>query len=464
MRTQPPELPTVRMKVKDLSPDEKNPRKITPAKLAKLRDRILRFGHAGVFVWNKRLGKMVGGHQRAKALEMLGVDQVDVKVGEWDEAEHAALEVALNTHDGTWDHDLLSDRIASIKDADQSLLAFTGLADEKITLLLEGVGRTLKAAASGDLVDPDRIEKPKKPTTKRGDVWSLGDHRVMCGDATDAKDMARLMGKAKAALIHTDPPYGVDYKDGAVKNDDLVGDALLALVRDSLRLMGKHSGPDAPFYVWHADSNADDFRDALKAAGLAKKQTILWVKPSPAPTRSDYQYQHEPCFYACKDGASPPFYGDRANMTVWMLAARGDDNAMALVLGKGIHVTDGSGNSLWIEQNPPVGKKVRRQRLTGDRPVFIEDSKNGTVWFLQRDRNTVHPTQKPVAIPAKAILNSSKEGDIVLDPFAGSGSTLMAAEQLQRRAYLMELDAGYVDVIVRTWEKMTGKKATREKA
>lgn len=213
---------------------------------------------------------------------------------------------------------------------------------------------------------------------------------------------------------------------------------------------------EAAFYIWHASSTRRDFEDAMTAAGLMENQYIIWVKNGIALGRSDYQWAHEPCFYASRAGITPKFYGDRAQHTVWRVTTR-QEGTMMTVLGGGIVLTDGTGGKLYITDKPPKGKKVRYARMEAGNPIdLFQEDRMQTVWEVSRETNTLHPTQKPVEIPIRAIENSSKPGEIVLDFFGGSGSTLLGAEQTGRRCFKTELDPVYCDVIISRYVLHTG--------
>jgi DNA modification methylase len=295
-------------------------------------------------------------------------------------------------------------------------------------------------------------------------MWALGDHRLLCGDSTAKEDVQRAVD-GKAALVFTDPPYGVDYQSGAhdkIKNDALKDDALWKFLKTALALAVKHSGPDAAFYIWHASSTREEFAQAMKAVGLVERQYLIWVKPSITLGHADYHWAHEPVFYAHKAGASPTFYGDRAQSTVWhaTLQTGGGDERSAIALGNGLILTDGQ-SEVYLQPTAPKAKKVRRQMVERGVPMAVVPDPGGTdVWMVKRDFQAIHPTQKPVELARRAIENSSKAGDIVLDPFLGSGSTLIACEVTGRRCRGLEYSEKYVDGIVRRWQAFTGRTAT----
>lgn len=204
---------------------------------------------------------------------------------------------------------------------------------------------------------------------------------------------------------------------------------------------------------------------ALKAVGLIERQYLIWVKPGFGQGHSDYRWAHEPCFYASRDGVKPKFYGDRAEPTVWRASLRRGTEGVVTVVGPGLILRDGAGGTLVITTKTVKGKKVRALRVDEKRPVLLAgEEPGGTVWEVGRDSATIHPTQKPVELARRALQNSSKEGEVVLDLFGGSGSTLIAAEVTNRQARLMELDPKYADAIIRRWEEFTGKKVVKEDA
>jgi DNA modification methylase len=297
----------------------------------------------------------------------------------------------------------------------------------------------------------------------RGDLWLLGRHRLLCGDATDSGDVRRLMGGALADMVFTDPPYGVGYTGGDKKewamlmSDDMSGDSLMAkLLLPAFRNMAESATGSAAFYVWHASSTRRDFEDAIAAAGLVEKQCIVWVKNSFQLGHADYQWAHEPCFYCEKAGQTAAFYGDRTNQTVWRASlAKKDGTEMALA--NGMAISDGHGNKIYVSAKPPGTRKTRFARLReGEHVLLSQGGKGGDAWEVSREAGIEHPTQKPVGLAATAIENSSEPGGSVLDLFGGSGTTLIAAEQAGRTAYLMELDPKYVDVAVRRFSRVAG--------
>ena len=241
---------------------------------------------------------------------------------------------------------------------------------------------------------------PEEPKSKPGDLYQLGRHRLLCGDSTSIDDVERLMDGAKADLLITDPPYNVNYEGGTgltIQNDNMADNEFRQFLRDVYTSANAVMKPGAAFYIWHADSEGYNFRGAAVDIGWKIRECLIWVKNSLVLGRCDFHYRHEPCLYGWSEGAAHNWYGDRKQTTI----------------------------------------------LEFDKP----------------HRNGEHPTMKPVELFAYQMEMSSKKDDNVLDLFGGSGTTMIAAEQLGRNAYLMELDPRYVDVIVNRWESLTGERA-----
>lgn len=310
---------------------------------------------------------------------------------------------------------------------------------------------------------------PAKPVTRRGDIWLLGAHKVICGDSIDPETFKALFTEGdKARLAFTDPPYGVSYeteKFTSIANDSLTGEALSNFLASVFRNIVKYTDEKAAFYIWHGNKTREDFNCALKAAGISEKQYLIWVKPALTLGQSHYQWQHEPCFYASKDGETPAFYGNRTETTAWYAGLRKKEG-MSYAVDKGLILSDGAGSEFYLTPRVPKSKKLRRVRIEQGKPVEIQtEFQNSDCWLVGRDTGKAdHPTQKPVELARRALINSSKMGEIVLDPFLGSGTTLIGAEVTGRVCYGVELTEAYCDVIVARWEKLTGKKAERIKA
>jgi len=297
---------------------------------------------------------------------------------------------------------------------------------------IQSLGFDLKdMEGTPETVEVDAPPPPEKPKTKTGQIWALGKHRLMVGDATKANDVQQLMNGQLATLCITDPPYNVAYVGGTSAHLTIENDAMLEQEFD-IFLLASYAGmfdameEGAPLYVFHADSSGHQFRCQFIDAGFSLKQVLVWVKNSFVMGRQDYHWQHEPILYGWKPGAAHKWYGNRNKATV-------------------------------IDDETPLEQLKKNELLR-----IMEDARYAST-IIREDkprRNGEHPTMKPIRLIARLMTNSSEPTTIVLDPFGGSGSTLIAAEQLNRICYTMEMDPRYADVIIARWEKHTNKKAT----
>lgn len=378
----------------DLLPADYNPRKdLKPgdAEYEKLKRSIEQFGYVEPVIWNKTTGRVVGGHQRLKVLMDMGMTEVDCVVVEMDEDKEKALNIALNKISGDWDKDKLALLIADLQGADFDV-SLTGFEPAEIDDLFKD---TLKDGVKDD--DFDVGAELEKPTmTKPGDIWTLGRHRLICGDSTKAETFDLLIGSTKANLVITDPPYNVNYEGsaGKIKNDNMADDAFYNFLLDAYTQMHSAMADDASIYVFHADTEGLNFRRAFADAGFYLSGCCIWKKQSLVLGRSPYQWQHEPCLYGWKKNGKHQWYTGRKETTIW---------------------------------------------------EFDKPKKNGD-----------HPTMKPIPLLAYPIMNSSMSNSVVLDPFGGSGSTLIACEQTDRICYTVELDEKFCDVIVKRYIEQVG--------
>lgn len=409
-------------------------------------------------------GVIIAGHGRLLAAQANGFERYPVVVAKgWSETQKKAARIKDNqrTFQSDWDREILRIELADLQ-IQQFDLSILGFDDKALASYLP---------AEEPKQNPNEIaEPPKKPIVRAGDLWTLGEHRILCGDSTDAKSWDRIMGRDVAAMTFTDPPYGVSYEAQGgefdiIKGDDKRRDALYQMLLRSISLMAKHTSDRGATYIWHASSTRNDFAQAITAAGLTEKQYLIWAKPSMVLGRADYQWSHEPCFYCAHEGESPQFYGDRTGTTVWRIEAVRTTEAAA-VLGSGIVVLDGDGHMLFLQPKAPKAKKAREIRLSKQAPKLLvtDPTGTGTVWEVSREHggSYVHPTQKPVELATRAIENSSRPGEIVIDGFSGSGTTLIGCEMTGRRARVIDLDPRYVQAAVERWQKFTGKEATLE--
>lgn len=378
----------------DLLPADYNPRKdLKPgdAEYEKLKRSIEQFGYVEPVIWNQTTGRVVGGHQRLKVLMDMGMTEVDCVVVEMDEEKEKALNIALNKISGDWDKDKLALLIADLQGADFDV-SLTGFEPAEIDDLFKD---TLKDGVKDD--DFDVGAELAQPTmTKPGDIWTLGRHRLICGDSTKAETYDLLMGSTKANLVITDPPYNVNYEGsaGKIKNDNMADEAFYNFLLDAYTQMHSAMADDASIYVFHADTEGLNFRRAFADAGFYLSGCCIWKKQSLVLGRSPYQWQHEPCLYGWKKNGKHQWYTGRKETTIW---------------------------------------------------EFDKPKKNGD-----------HPTMKPIPLLAYPIMNSSMSNSVVLDPFGGSGSTLIACEQTDRICYTVELDEKFCDVIVKRYIEQVG--------
>jgi site-specific DNA-methyltransferase (adenine-specific) len=395
--------------IKDLKSDHKNARKRTDRSAKLIAESLQRFGAARSIVIdedNRILagngtieGAKAAGIKNIRVIETDGTEIIAVKRTGLSEDEKIGLALADNrTSDlSDWDKDMLQQLseehdIAPWFDADD---------------LAEILGTVEQLPAEG-LTDADDVpDAPAEPITKPGDLWILGDHRLLCGDSTDTVALERLMAGANADLWLTDPPYNVNYEGKTadslkIKNDSMKDAEFRQFLKDVYIAANCFLRPGAAFYIWHADSEGYNFRGAAFDAGWKVRQCLIWLKSSLVMGRQDYQWKHEPCLYGWTEGAAHTWNSDRKQTTV----------------------------------------------LEFDKP----------------SRNKEHPTMKPVDLFQYQMANSTKPGNIVLDSFGGSGTTIIAAERINRKARLMELDPRYCDVIIKRWEDFSGKKAILEEA
>jgi DNA modification methylase len=381
--------------VADLIPYVRNSRTHSDAQVAQIAASIKEFGWTNPILIDGENG-IIAGHGRLLAARKLGQDKVPViELAHMTEAQKRAYVIADNqlAMNAGWDTALLTLELVDLKDEgfDLDLLGFDASELEKL----------LEPEQVDGLTDEDAVpETPVEPKTKLGNIYQLGNHRLMCGDSCSITDMEKLCAGQLVDMWLTDPPYNVAYEGSTgltIKNDNMGDDQFRQFLRDAYVTADTVMKGGAVFYIWHADSEGYNFRGAAKDAGWTVRQCLIWKKSSLVMGRQDYHWKHEPCLYGWKDGAGHLWAADRKQTTV----------------------------------------------LEFDKPA----------------RNGEHPTMKPVELFAYQMLNNTKGGDIVLDSFGGSGTTMIAAEKHGRYARLMELDPKYCDVIVKRWEDFTGKKA-----
>ena len=388
--------PTMEIKelpLKELKPAAYNPRKKLKKgdkEYEKIKQSLLKFGYVDPIIVNKDM-TVIGGHQRLTVLKDLDYETAKCVIVDLPKEDEKALNVALNKITGQWDEALLAELLVDLQESDFNL-DLTGFEPPEIDDILSNVH---DKELSEDEFDVE--EELKKPTvSRRGDVWQLGKHRVICGDSTKSETYDQLLGDKKANLVVTDPPYNVDVEEtaGKIQNDNMSDGDFYQFLLSMFTQVENHMETDASIYVFHADTEGLNFRKAFKDAGFYLSGCCIWKKNSLVLGRSPYQWQHEPCLYGWKKKGKHQWFSDRKQTTIWEY----------------------------------------------DRPKSSKD----------------HPTMKPIQLMAYPIQNSSMRGTVVLDPFLGSGSTLMAADQTGRICYGIELDEKFVDVIVKRYIEVTG--------
>lgn len=376
--------------VNELKPYEKNAKIHGSSQIEKLKASIQEFGFLTPCLIDKKKN-IIAGHGRVMAAKELGMETVPcVFIEGLTEAQRKAYILADNRLGelGEWDMAIVMSELEELKDMDFDI---------------ELTGFELDTYDEEELSELDDYEVGEiESRCKQGDLWQLGDHRLICGDSTRFDIVERLMGGEKADLLITDPPYNVDYEGGTedklkILNDKMDDESFRQFLRDAFSTADSVMREGAAFYIWHSDSEGYNFRGACFDNDWQVRECLIWNKNSMVLGRQDYQWKHEPCLYGWKEGASHFWNSDRSQTTV----------------------------------------------LDFDKP----------------NRSALHPTMKPVALFAYLIKNSSKKGQNVLDLFGGSGTTLIACEELERKAYICELDPHYCDVIIDRWEQETGKKA-----
>lgn len=403
-------------RLSELKPYPLNPRSITVDKYEDLKNKIRRFGQLGALLIDERdKTTILGGNHAFSAMVDLGIEEAKVEYRTpKDDSEALELVIVHNERFANWVEQDLAELLQKHKDSID--LSAYSIDLGKMTALknvLARYGQTEEddAPALGD----------GEPKSKIGEVYQCGRHRVMCGDSTNLEHVMKLLGGQKAAILVTDPPYGVSYEGNPngqnyemIANDDLRGDSLRMFLIKAFENAAAVGIENMPAYVFYASSTHIEFENALKAANFKIRQQLIWVKHM-VIGNSDYHWTHEPILYVGLGKDRPVFYGDRTNRTVLDTAGYKD---LA---------------------------KLTKEALLG---LLMAIKEQSTIQHVNKDtQHYEHPTQKPVAIMTPLIKNSSSQDEIVLDLFAGSGSTLIAAHQLDRRAYCMEYDPKFVDVI-----------------
>ena len=399
--------------IKEIIPYEKNAKKHPNKQIKQVAESISAFGFAQPIVVDKN-NVIIVGHGRLEAAKLLDLQTVPVLVLDIDEEKAKAYRLGDNKlNESDWDMDLV---VSELKELSLPMLDLTGFSRD---LILENSD-----------ADDQLPETPVKPKSKLGDIYEIGNHKVICGDSTDPETYKKLMGDQSADMVFTDPPYNVNYSGrGKETSRTIENDNMEALEFDSF--LEKYFKASVDFvkngggwYVFHSSSTQHQFQQAMETAELKVRAQLIWNKPTASMGWGDYRWKHEPCFYAGKKESKLTFYGDRTHKTV--LDFQRTDKELAQ----------------WA-------KRQKRAEVEG----------KTTIWTMKRDslNSYRHPTQKPVELITYAIANSSKEDDLILDSFLGSGSTIIAAEKAHRKCYGVELDPSFVDVVVQRFVDFTGK-------
>lgn len=427
-----------------LTPYARNARTHSSDQIAQIAASMVEFGFTNPILVDGE-GGIIAGHGRLMAARRLELAEVPVVVlGHLTDVQRRALIIADNkiAENAGWDEELLRAELAALK-LDAFDLAVTGFSGEELDALLADLDDDPSPPPA--LGDPDFVPDPpkSKPVTRRGDVWLLGAHRLMCGDSTSREEVEALCEGHLVDAVWTDPPYNVNYEGtaGKIQNDNMESSEFRSFLCAAFSAAFGSMRAGAPIYVAHADTEGENFRAAFRSAGLKLSGCLVWVKPSLVLGRSDYQWRHEPILYGWKPGAAHSWYGGR-NKTTVIEGARPPLRVMA----------DGS-------VQVDVGGEVYVIRGAD---MTVESHQGSLIWHEKPARNAEHPTMKPVGIISEHLAHSTKRGDLVLDLFGGSGSTLIACHKDGRAARLMELDEKFCDVIVNRWQTYTSLEARLE--
>ena len=431
-------------KLSELKPAEYNPRKtLTPVdpEYQKIKRSIETFGYVDPMIINAD-GTIIGGHQRHTVLTDLGYSEAECVVLDLNKEDEKALNIAMNKISGEWDTVKLKDLLVELDLGDYDL-SLTGFDSKELGDLIDLSG--FEPEITEDEFDPE--EATDLSFVNSGEVWQLGRHRLMCGDSASEDDVKKLMGDEKMDLIITDPPYNVAYENkqeklnewrtnnnGAmkIKNDSMKQDEFYMFLLKAFGNIEACMREGAAIYVFHADIEGLTFRKAYQDAGLKLAEVLIWEKNNFVIGRNDYHWRHEPILYGWKEGAGHYFIQDRTQDTVI------------------------------LEDDVDLENMKKPELIAYIKDKIRQYADQSSVIFEKRPvSNDLHPTMKPLELIGKFMRNSSKKGWNVGDLFGGSGSTLIAAEQLGRNAYVMEFDEHYASVIIRRWEEFTGQEAVR---
>lgn len=408
--------------IDDIKPYENNAKIHTEEQIEQIKKSIEDFGmNDPIGIWGKE-NIIVEGHGRLMALKELGWNEVPViRLDDLTDEQRRAYTLVHNqtTMNTGFDLDVLNEELANI-DLDMSMFGFEEIEDPEIDI-------------KEDDFDIENLEPIKKPKSKRGEIYKLGNHYLMCGDSTNSDDVDKLMNGTVADLVVTDPPYNVNVSNSqgmTIENDDMPDAEFKEFLYKVFNCLNNNLKEGGAFYVWYASKEHINFEQALNENGLYVRQCLIWVKQHFNLGRQDYKWKHEPCLYGWKDGAGHYFVDEYNHPTV-------------------------------IEDKIDFDNLKKEEAIQMLKDIYNDGISTTVIHEDKPIMNDLHPTMKPLRLLARLIKNSSKENEIVLDLFGGSGSTLITCEQLNRKCYMMEYDPIYVDVIIDRWETLTGKEAVK---
>lgn len=418
--------------IDQITPYENNPRN-NEAAVAAVAASIREFGFKVPIVIDKN-GVIIAGHTRAKAAMQLGLETVPaIRADDLTDEQVAAFRLADNktAELAEWDWDKLNAELAQLSGFDMQQFGFEPIEPEP------------------EIFEDDvpEIDDEAEPETKPGDIYELGAHRLICGDSTDQKVLAALTDGAEMDLILTDPPYNVDYSEkvkmlnkvdpakagrntDVIANDKMNGAKFYAFLFDAFKAVFEVAKPGAAAYIFHASMESVNFMQAFTAAGFKHASNLVWAKNNIVLGMNDYHWKHEPIIYGWKEGAAHYFTDSRAENTV-------------------------------IDDSPNINGMSKSELKAYIRELLQREPASTVIYEDKPQRSADHPTMKPVKLVAYLIRNSSRTGENVIDPFGGSGSTLIACEQTSRRCFTAEISPKYCDLIIERWEKLTGGKAVK---
>lgn len=407
----------LKVSIDTIKPYENNAKEHPKEQIEQIKKSILDYGNNDPIAVDEN-NVIIEGHGRYIAMQELGFDTVEIiRLEHLSEEQKRAYRLVHNklTMNSDFNIEMLEAELAELQIQDMQEFGFDFLPD------------FMDDTTNDDCID-DILQEETETTTKTGDIWLLGKHRLICGDCTDSEVVKRLFGDKKADLLLTDPPYNVAVENSegmTIENDNMSDTAFYNFLQNAFSSANSVMREGTPFYIWHGESEGLNFRKACKSVAWELKQSIIWVKSQITLGRQDYQWKHEPCLYGWKAGGSHYFIKNRKQSTV-------------------------------------IDDDIDLDLLTKDelREMLSEILEPSTIMRENKPlKNGEHPTMKPVPLIKKQVKNSTKKGEIVLDIFGGSGTTLLACEELDRICFMCELDPKYCDVIIKRWEAHTGEKA-----